>query len=58
MCVLSDCPPFTGSIEDFLCANQAFKVKGTVRWVDALFVIEVRDAVTAKAGTAGKRVAL
>lgn len=48
-----DCPPFAGSIEDFLCTNQACNDKEVVCGVYALFVLEVRDAVTA-----GKRVSL
>lgn len=42
-----DCPPFIGSIEDFLCTNQACNDKEIVCWIYALFVMEVRDAVTA-----------
>lgn len=51
-----DCPPFSDRVEDFLCTNQACNLKGTVELM--LFVIEVRHAVKAKAGTADGRVTL
>lgn len=57
MGVFHHCPPSVGSVED-LCTDQACIVKGIACRADILFVIKVRDAMTAKTGTAEKRVVL